>query len=686
MALVPFFLIVSVMSLNCHFRRTSSEKKVSSAKRMRTFSSVSFEEDFVNTLIDNMPSLKDSALLLKATRVFGSFLRKWEIVGPAEDALSSETVSRRAVLAAATFRRVAAGDGKLRTRKDLQRAASDFLGEEPSTATISSLSLVLATLALTATDGNRASSRSAASAIALTLEDAIASEESFQTTFYEELVFAVISLAAKKPSEYNELAQCSGTMIDLHIVSSLARSVNVNSCSTLVAAQATAATVRNVLRLGDADSSALLKAEPISQDSANKTEVAAALALASQLGPWKILQATILIEVAVLFDLWHAAERICHSVANCEEFKPAGVKAVHALIDAAFTARSYRQADTFATKFFAFGAESRFLNARFLHACDTISKVIHKRALPVVERQVERVDKAVEKISGFGLVLDDPSLDVLDGAGTSFVTASQDIRNFALRQLEENGDTDAAHRLANIWNMEYTHDEDAMKAAVAARRQKYLQWYDLLPGQAVPELLSTPEALVNGFSELGRQIVYGFDVEWGDDCTGAALLQIGTSNAVILVDILALSNTVEGADALERTVGGLFASSRCVVIGFGCRQDLARLRSSSCVRAKHWFGETSAVVDLQALVTKPVGKEVGLSKCCDFFLLKPLDKSEQCSDWTNRPLTEQQRVYASLDAYVCALIYTKHFAGDDNTQCRPQVTGHSNPQQTSRSP
>ena len=61
------------------------------------------------------------------------------------------------------------------------------------------------------------------------------------------------------------------------------------------------------------------------------------------------------------------------------------VEAVHSLIDAAFVARNYRLADTYATQFFEVGGRSRFLNARFLHACDTIAKVIKKRALPVIE-------------------------------------------------------------------------------------------------------------------------------------------------------------------------------------------------------------------------------------------------------------------------------------------------------------
>ena len=81
--------------------------------------------------------------------------------------------------------------------------------------------------------------------------------------------------------------------------------------------------------------------------------------------------------------------------------------------------------------------------------------------------------------------------------------------------------------------------------------------------------------------------MFGFDVEWGDD-HGAALLQIATSERVILIDIPALSETIQGADALKSTVGVLFANKQSTVVGFGCRQDVARLKASYCASESHW--------------------------------------------------------------------------------------------------
>jgi hypothetical protein len=49
-------------------------------------------------------------------------------------------------------------------------------------------------------------------------------------------------------------------------------------------------------------------------------------------------------------------------------------------------------------------------------------------------------------------------------------------------------------------------------------------------------------------------------------------------------------------------------------------------------------------------------REGGLAKLCRMVLRRTLDKSEQISDWSKRPLSDAQIQYAALDAYVCLLI------------------------------
>jgi ribonuclease D len=47
----------------------------------------------------------------------------------------------------------------------------------------------------------------------------------------------------------------------------------------------------------------------------------------------------------------------------------------------------------------------------------------------------------------------------------------------------------------------------------------------------------------------------------------------------------------------------------------------------------------------------------GLSEYAMEFLGKPLDKAEQCSNWSIRPLRQSQLEYAALDAWVLVAIW-----------------------------
>lgn len=52
-------------------------------------------------------------------------------------------------------------------------------------------------------------------------------------------------------------------------------------------------------------------------------------------------------------------------------------------------------------------------------------------------------------------------------------------------------------------------------------------------------------------------------------------------------------------------------------------------------------------------------KRTGLSKVVSIVLGAPLCKVQQLSDWEQRPLSESQKHYAALDAYILVQILTK---------------------------
>merc|ERR1712238_19065 len=106
----------------------------------------------------------------------------------------------------------------------------------------------------------------------------------------------------------------------------------------------------------------------------------------------------------------------------------------------------------------------RHVKARYYHACDTISKVISKRQLPIVERQVERVDRAVAKVHII-LGSDDDNGDNNDDTtrvrklpvlSTSALTSPcEKIRKYAIEKMEEAGEITSAQRLASLYGIDY---------------------------------------------------------------------------------------------------------------------------------------------------------------------------------------------------------------------------------------
>jgi hypothetical protein len=88
------------------------------------------------------------------------------------------------------------------------------------------------------------------------------------------------------------------------------------------------------------------------------------------------------------YDLWYAVERICELTVQftVESNKAASTmtEAVHMLIDSV----RFKQNGTVRQN---------------MHACGTISKVIQKRALPLIERQVDCVDQAVSAMQRIGI-------------------------------------------------------------------------------------------------------------------------------------------------------------------------------------------------------------------------------------------------------------------------------------------
>jgi len=147
----------------------------------------------------------------------------------------------------------------------------------------------------------------------------------------------------------------------------------------------------------------------------------------------------------------------------------------------------------------------------------------------------------------------------------------------------------------------------------------------------------------------------------------AALLQLACREMVILLDLPLLCSTQEGCAAMGSLIQAVFWDDAITKLGLGISHDLAVLHASwphvpgfaRCLRILE-IGDFGATVQYNGF-----GK--GLSAATELWLGKPLDKSQQVSDWESRPLTEAQILYAALDAWCSCAVFDSILAAAATT-------------------
>lgn len=149
----------------------------------------------------------------------------------------------------------------------------------------------------------------------------------------------------------------------------------------------------------------------------------------------------------------------------------------------------------------------------------------------------------------------------------------------------------------------------------------------MLSSEVPVKWVSSEMELDDCVRDISQYRTIGIDVEWSSG-PGAALFQVASEDTVYLIDMLVPE---------IRQSSTLFSTLRRVrrVLGFSISADLERIpQLKEC-------GVIDVQVDKRGSLQRHVAGQLGAY----------LDKTEQCSEWADRPLSESQKNYAALDAY-----------------------------------
>ncbi|CAL5364586.1 unnamed protein product [Camellia sinensis] len=173
---------------------------------------------------------------------------------------------------------------------------------------------------------------------------------------------------------------------------------------------------------------------------------------------------------------------------------------------------------------------------------------------------------------------------------------------------------------------------------------------------------------------LSRSSVIGLDAEWkplrSHESTfpTVSLLQIACrlsvdgESSVFLLDLLAIP-----LRSIYQLLRDVFVSPDILKLGFRFKQDLAYLSSTFCSQdCDPGFDRVEPFLDITSIYNylqhKQQGRKIpkqnkSLATICEEVLGISLSKELQCSDWSHRPLAEEQKAYAAADAHCLLEIF-----------------------------
>jgi hypothetical protein len=249
----------------------------------------------------------------------------------------------------------------------------------------------------------------------------------------------------------------------------------------------------------------------------------------------------------------------------------------------------------------------------------------------------------------------------------------------------------AAHNIAETSVVE-------MDLEVRINMDKYLDLPSNLHDSIVvvnsKDSLSEARQLVEYYSADNQSpSVIGIDCEWPAHIyqkqvnTSISVLQIAAENYVLLFDLMTLSESPDCVTIAAALIQHLLANPATAKLGFkmdGAEKNMLRnsynkifdaafdviepyqdievicktlIRSKESIQAQADGVIAGYKLRKSHVLDKKCSSQLSLSDCCYIFLGKKLNKNQQLSDWSKRPLSAEQVKYAALDAHALVHIY-----------------------------
>lgn len=218
-------------------------------------------------------------------------------------------------------------------------------------------------------------------------------------------------------------------------------------------------------------------------------------------------------------------------------------------------------------------------------------------------------------------------------------------------------------RIESGWDDE---DDWDLPAAPAQQKPKELEVHTLPIDSSRIVLVNSVPSYHSMINDLRCTKMLAFDTEWKptiQSCNDVSLIQLAKRDMVYLVDVISLIQVKLSDEEWSLLGRWIFNNDEILKLGFAHSTDILMLMKFQPLGIQSSQHTTHSYLDLQGLWQKvanfpdfkfPFHEDLpshSLSNLVKLCFGKKLDKSNQFSNWQQRPLRMEQISYAALDAF-----------------------------------